>query len=68
MRSEFVHTVSHDLRSPLTSVIGYTELVERAGSLNDLQKDFLNRIQDSVQQITCSDQRSAGYRQYRSRF
>lgn len=52
IRSEFVHTVSHDLRSPLTSVIGYTELVERAGTLNDLQKDFLNRIQDSVQQIT----------------
>ena len=52
IRSEFVHTVSHDLRSPLTSVIGYTELVERAGTLNDLQKDFLSRIQDSVQQIT----------------
>jgi PAS domain S-box-containing protein len=52
MRSEFVHTVSHDLRSPLTSVIGYTELVERAGTLNDLQKDFLKRIQGSVHQIT----------------
>jgi two-component system NtrC family sensor kinase len=52
IRSEFVHTVSHDLRSPLTSVIGYTELVERAGTLNELQRDFLNRIQDSVQQIT----------------
>jgi PAS domain S-box-containing protein len=52
MRSEFVHTVSHDLRSPLTSVIGYTELVERAGTLNDIQRDFLSRIQGSVQQIT----------------
>jgi two-component system NtrC family sensor kinase len=52
IRSEFVHTVSHDLRSPLTSVIGYTELVERAGTLNDMQRDFLHRIQDSVQQIT----------------
>jgi PAS domain S-box-containing protein len=52
IRSEFVHTVSHDLRSPLTSVIGYTELVERAGPLNDMQRDFLSRIQDSVQQIT----------------
>lgn len=52
IRSEFVHTVSHDLRSPLTSVIGYTELVERAGSLNEMQKDFLGRIQESVQQIT----------------
>ncbi len=52
VRSEFVHTVSHDLRSPLTSVIGYTELVERAGELNDSQRDFLKRIQESVQHIT----------------
>ncbi len=52
VRSEFVHTVSHDLRSPLTSVIGYTELVERAGELNESQRDFLKRIQDSVQHIT----------------
>lgn len=51
-RREFVHTVSHDLRSPLTSVIGYTELVDRAGPLNDMQKDFLGRIQDSIQHIT----------------
>ncbi len=52
VRSEFIHTVSHDLRSPLTSVIGYTELVERAGSLNDTQREFLKRIQESVQHIT----------------
>jgi len=52
MRSEFVHTVSHDLRSPLTSVIGYTELIERSGTLNESQRDFLGRIQDSIQHIT----------------
>ncbi|RPJ25052.1 MAG: hybrid sensor histidine kinase/response regulator, partial [Chloroflexi bacterium] len=52
MRREFVHTVSHDLRSPLTSVIGYTELVHRAGPLTDMQQDFLSRIQDSIQHIT----------------
>lgn len=52
VRREFVNTVSHDLRSPLTSVIGYTELVDRAGELNDNQRDFLRRIQDSVQHIT----------------
>jgi len=52
MRSEFVHTVSHDLRSPLTSVIGYTELIERAGTLNENQHEFLKHIQDSVQHIT----------------
>jgi signal transduction histidine kinase len=52
IRSELVHTVSHDLRSPLTSVIGYTELIDRAGSLTDTQREFLKRIQDSVQHIT----------------
>jgi len=52
IRSELVHTVSHDLRSPLTSVIGYTELIERAGSLNDNQREFLKRIQESVEHIT----------------
>lgn len=52
IRSELVHTVSHDLRSPLTSVIGYTELIERAGSLSDPQREFLRRIQESVQHIT----------------
>ena len=52
VRNEVVHTVSHDLRSPLTSVIGYTELIARAGSLNELQQDFLKRIQESVQHIT----------------
>jgi PAS domain S-box-containing protein len=52
IRNEVVHTVSHDLRSPLTSVIGYTELIARAGSLNENQQDFLKRIQESVQHIT----------------
>ncbi|HET9911580.1 MAG TPA: ATP-binding protein [Anaerolineales bacterium] len=52
VRSEIIHTVSHDLRSPLTSVIGYTELVERSGTLNDQQRDFLSRIQDSIRHIT----------------
>ncbi|HLO15886.1 MAG TPA: ATP-binding protein [Anaerolineales bacterium] len=52
IRSEFVHTVSHDLRSPLTSVIGYAELVERAGPLTEQQREFISRIQDSIQHIT----------------
>ena len=51
IRNEVVHTVSHDLRSPLTSVIGYTELITRAGSLNDTQQEFLKRIQESVEHI-----------------
>lgn len=52
VKNDFVHTVSHDLRSPLTSVLGYTELVARTGPLNDHQREFLSRVQGSVQQIT----------------
>jgi PAS domain S-box-containing protein len=52
IRREFVSTVSHDLRSPLTSVIGYSELIDRAGPLNEQQRDFVHRIQDSIQHIT----------------
>ncbi|MBV6395397.1 MAG: Adaptive-response sensory-kinase SasA [Anaerolineales bacterium] len=52
VKNDFVHTVSHDLRSPLTSVLGYAELVARTGPLNDHQREFLSRVQGSVQQIT----------------
>jgi PAS domain S-box-containing protein len=52
IRREFVSTVSHDLRSPLTSVIGYSELIDRAGQLNDQQRDFVRRIRESIQHIT----------------
>jgi PAS domain S-box-containing protein len=52
MKNEFVHTVSHDLRSPLTSVLGYTELVERIGPLSEQQIEFLSRIRSSVENIT----------------
>ena len=52
IKSEFVTTVSHDLRSPLTAILGYVELIERAGEVNDQQKEFIDRVQISVQQIT----------------
>ena len=52
MKSDFVHTVSHDLRSPLTALLGYTELIDRIGPLTEQQREFLQRIQASVQHIT----------------
>ncbi len=52
IKSEFVSTVSHDLRSPLTAVMGYTELLSRVGPLNERQAEFVHRVQQSVQNIT----------------
>lgn len=52
LKNDFIHTVSHDLRSPLTAVFGYMELVERTGPLNDNQQEFMRRLQGSVQHMT----------------
>ncbi len=52
LKNDFVHTVSHDLRSPLTALMGYAELIDRIGPLNEQQREFMQRIQASVQHIT----------------
>jgi two-component system NtrC family sensor kinase len=52
IKSEFVTTVSHDLRSPLTAILGYVELIERAGSVNDQQREFIRRVRLSVDHMT----------------
>jgi len=52
IKSEFVHTVSHDLRSPLTAILGYVELIDRVGPVNEMQRNFIKRVQASVQNIT----------------
>lgn len=52
IKSDFVHTVSHDLRSPLTAIMGYIDLIDRVGPLNETQQEFVRRVQFSVQNIT----------------
>lgn len=52
IKSDFVNSVSHDLRTPLTAILSYVELIERAGPISDLQKEFVHRIQGSAQSIT----------------
>jgi two-component system NtrC family sensor kinase len=52
IKSDFVNTVSHDLRSPLTAILGYVELLDRVGPVNEQQREFIRRVQVSVQSIT----------------
>ncbi len=50
-KSEFVTTVSHDLRSPLTTILAYIELIQRTGPLNAQQEKFAEQITSSVHSI-----------------
>jgi two-component system NtrC family sensor kinase len=52
IKSDFVSTVSHDLRSPLTAILGYVELMGRVGPVNEQQAEFIKRVRQSVQSIT----------------
>ncbi len=52
IKSDFVNAVSHDLRSPLTAILGYVELIGRVGPITAQQRNFIDRIQVSVQNIT----------------
>ena len=52
MKSEFVATVSHDLRAPLTFIRGYTTMLTMVGDLNEKQHDYLDRILDGITQMS----------------
>jgi PAS domain S-box-containing protein len=48
LKSEFVSTVSHDLRAPLTLMRGYSTMISMVGALNEQQKEFVSKILDSI--------------------
>ena len=44
LKSEFVATASHELRSPLTSIKGFVELLSRSDGLDAKQREFVDVI------------------------
>ena len=50
-KTEFVTTVSHELRSPLTLMQGYAKILRLAGNLNEQQETYLNNIITGVDEM-----------------
>jgi signal transduction histidine kinase/DNA-binding response OmpR family regulator len=50
-KSEFVATASHELRSPLTSIKGFVELLERTPDLSARQREFVDIILRSTDRL-----------------
>ena len=51
LKSEFVSTVSHDLRSPLTLIRGYATMLQMVGELNEQQTGYVRKIVTGVESM-----------------
>ena len=52
LKSDFVATVSHDLRAPLSLVKGYLSMLPMVGGLSEQQGDYLERSQQAVETVS----------------
>jgi signal transduction histidine kinase len=52
LKSEFVSTVSQDLRAPLTLMRGYATMLSMVGDVNEQQEEFLQKILSSIDHMS----------------
>ena len=50
-RREMMYMVTHELRTPLSPVIGYASLMQQTANLDDKNKGYLNKICESAEKI-----------------
>jgi PAS domain S-box-containing protein len=54
LKTDFVSNVTHELRTPMTSIKGYTELILAggAGEVNQRQREFLATVKNNADHLT----------------
>ncbi len=54
MKSEFVDIIAHELKTPLTTIKTYTDLLrkEKLGPLNEVQREKLDRMEKNITRLT----------------
>ena len=50
-KSELITNVSHDLKTPLTSIVNYIELLQREDLQNDKAKEYIEVLQRQAQRL-----------------
>jgi GAF domain-containing protein len=53
LRNDFLHTVNHEMRAPLTAILGFADFIlrEQAGPLTAAQREYLDEIRSSGERI-----------------
>ncbi len=53
-KTQFISTVAHELKNPMTSIRGYTDLLKggQVGEVTDMQVQFLGTIRSNVDRMT----------------
>lgn len=51
IKTELIATASHDLKNPIHAVMSYSDLLDRAGPLNEKQKQFVEGMNRASQQM-----------------
>lgn len=51
LKDEYIATASHDLKNPIMAVLGYNDLMAKAGPMTEMQVDFSHRIHDAAIQM-----------------
>jgi signal transduction histidine kinase len=52
-RAEILASLAHELRTPMTSIVGYTDLLlgESVGILGEMQRKFLQRVKANIERM-----------------